>query len=326
MPRVLLIDSIPLLLPLAERFGLALPEGVTFDVVPSSSEEDLAQRAAEADILLVLGRQVDAHLLALAPRVRFIQKLGVGYDNLDLAALSAAGVVAAYTPGANAQAVAEHTILLMLALVKRFVAAETAVRQGGWQTQELVRAGLGDLATAAVGLIGFGNIGRAVAQRLQPFGARVLYTARHAVDSALEAQLGVHFIATLDDLLAACDIISLHLPLSDATHGLLGEAEFARMRAGALLINTARGDLVDESALRRALESGHLGGAGLDVLRNERPGGNPFADLPQVIVTPHIAGASRAALAQLLRMAIANIERFLRGESPLDLVPLPSAS
>jgi phosphoglycerate dehydrogenase-like enzyme len=323
MPNVLLIDPIPR--PLAERLGRALPEGITFDVVPTPSEEDLAQRAAEADILLVLHRPVDAHVLGLAPHVRFVQNLGVGYDNLDLAALRAAGVVAAYTPGANAQAVAEHTILLMLALLKRFVAAESGVRQGDWQTLELFQAGLGDLATATIGLVGFGNIGRAVAQRLQPFGAHLLYTARQAVDTTLEAQLGVRY-AALDELLASSTIVSLHLPLTDGTRGLMGDAEFANMRAGALLINTARGDLVDEAALRRALVSGHLAGAGLDVLHDERPGGNPFADLPQVIVTPHMAGGSRAAIAQIQQMAIANVVRFLHGEQPLHVVPLPPAS
>jgi phosphoglycerate dehydrogenase-like enzyme len=323
MPTVLLIDPIPL--PLAERFGRALPEGTTFDVVPTPSEEDLARRAAEADILLVLQRPVDAHVLALAPRVRFIQNLGVGYDNLDLAALRAAGVVAAYTPGANAQAVAEHTILLMLALLKRFVTAESSVRQGGWPTLELFQAGLGDLATATIGLVGFGNIGRAVAQRLRPFGAQLLYTAHQAVDSALEAQLGVRYVV-LDDLLASSTVVSLHLPLTEATRGLLGDAEFARMPAGALLINTARGGLLDEAALRRALLSGHLGGAGLDVLHDERPGANPFADLSQVIVTPHMAGGSRAAIAQIQQMAMVNVVRVLRGEPPLNVVPLPSTS
>jgi phosphoglycerate dehydrogenase-like enzyme len=323
MPRILLIDPIPI--PLAERLGRVFPQGTTFDVVPTLSEEDLAQRAAEADILLVLHRPVDARVLALAPHVRFIQNLGVGYDNLDLVALRAAGLVAAYTPGANAQAVAEHTVLLMLALLKRFVAAESGVRQGGWQTLELFQAGLGDLATATVGLIGFGNIGRAVAQRLQPFGTRLLYTARRAVDPTVEGQLGVHY-AALDDLLASSTIVSLHLPLTDATRNLMSDAEFTRMQAGALLINTARGDLIDEAALRRALVSGHLGGAGLDVLHDEHPGGNPFADLSQVIVTPHIAGGSRAAIAQIQQMAITNVVRFLRGEAPLNLVPLPSAS
>ena len=323
MSRVLLIDPIPP--PLVERLRPLFPAGAGFDVVPTYSEEDLARHAVEAEILLVLNRKVDARLLSFVPRVRFVQRVGVGYDNLDLGALQTAGVVAAYTPGANAVAVAEHTILLMLALLKRFVAAESAARQGGWPTMELFQAGLGDLANATVGLVGFGNIGRAVAQRLAPFGSRLLYTARHAVDAATEQQFGVHY-ASLDELLASSTIVSLHLPLNEATEGLIGEAELAKMTVGAFLVNTSRGELLDEAALRRALVSGKLGGAALDVLRNERPGGNPFTDLPQVIVTPHLAGGSRAGVERALQMAIANIARFLRGESPLDLVPMPSAS
>ena len=323
MPRVLLIDPIPP--PLVERLRPLFPAGADLDVVPTYSEEDLAQHAAEAEILLVLNRKVDAHLLSSVPRVRFVQRVGVGYDNLDLGALQTAGVVVAYTPGANAVAVAEHTILLMLALLKRFVAAESAARQGGWPTMELFQAGLGDLANTTVGLVGFGNIGRAVAQRLAPFGSRLLYIARHALDAATEQQFGVHY-ASLDELLASSTIVSLHLPLNEATEGLIGEAELAKMPVGAFLVNTSRGELLDEAALRRALLSGKLGGAALDVLCNERPGGNPFTDLPQVIVTPHLAGGSRAGVERALQMAIANITRFLRGESPLDLVPMPTAS
>jgi len=323
MPRVLLIDPLPS--PVVERLRPSFPASVDFDVVPTSSEEDLAQYGAEAEILLVIHRKVDARLLSFVPRVRLVQRVGVGYDNLDLDALQAAGVVAAYTPGANAAAVAEHTILLMLALLKRFVAAESAVRQGGWPTMELFQAGVGDLANATVGLVGFGNTGRAVAQRLLPFGSRLLYMARHAVDATIEQQFGMRY-ASLDDLLASSTIVSLHLPLTEATLGLIGEAELAKMPAGAFLINTSRGEILDEAALRRALVSGKLGGAALDVLRDERPGGNPFADLPQVIVTPHMAGGSRAAVERALQMAMANVARFLRGESPLDLIPMPSAS
>jgi D-3-phosphoglycerate dehydrogenase len=323
LPRVLLIDPLPS--PVVERLRPSFPASVDFDAVPTSSEEDLAQYGTEAEILLVIHRKVDARLLSFVPRVRLVQRVGVGYDNLDLDALQAAGVVAAYTPGANAAAVAEHTILLMLALLKRFVAAESAVRQGGWPTMELFQAGVGDLANATVGLVGFGNTGRAVAERLLPFGSRLLYMARHAVDPTIEQQFGMRY-ASLDDLLASSTIVSLHLPLTEATLGLIGEAELAKMPAGAFLINTSRGEILDEAALRRALVSGKLGGAALDVLRDERPGGNPFADLPQVIITPHMAGGSRAAVERALQMAMANVARFLRGESPLDLIPMPSAS
>jgi phosphoglycerate dehydrogenase-like enzyme len=323
MPRILLIDPTPL--PILERMRPMFPAGTDMDVVSTLSVEDLAQHAAETEILLVIHRKVDARLLSFVPHVRFIQRVGVGYDNLDLEALQAAGVVAAYTPGANAVAVAEHTILLMLALLKRFAAGESATRQGGWPTMELFQAGLGELANTTVGLVGFGNTARAVAQRLAPFGSRLQYTSSHAMDPATEQQFGVRY-ASLEDLLASSMIVSLHVPLTGATRGLIGEAELAKMPAGAFLVNTSRGEVIDEVALRRAIESGKLGGAALDVLYNEGPGGNPFADLPQVIVTPHIAGGSRAAVERALQMALANVARYLRGEPPLDLVPMPSTS
>lgn len=321
MPRILLIDPIPP--SLVERMRPMFPAGTDLDLVPTLSEEDLARHAAETEILLVIQRKVDARLLSIVPRVRFVQRVGVGYDNLDLEALQAAGVVAAYTPGANAVAVAEHTILLMLALLKRLTAAESATRQGGWPTMELFQAGLGDLAGTTVGLVGFGNTARAVAQRLVPFGSRLQYTSHHAMDPATEQQFGVRY-ASLEDLLASSTIVSLHVPLTGATRRLIGEAELAKMPAGAFLVNTSRGEVIDEAALRHAIESGKLGGAALDVLYNEGAGGNPFADLPQVIVTPHIAGGSRAAVERALQMALANVARYLRGEPPLDLVPMPS--
>jgi D-3-phosphoglycerate dehydrogenase len=322
MPKVLMIDPIPP--PLVERLRPLFPGPVEFAVVPTYSENDLAQSGADADILVVIHRKVDARLLSLVPQVRFIQRVGAGYDNLDLGAVQAAGIEAAYTPGANAGAVAEHAVLLMLALLKRFVAAESAVRQGGWPTAEFLQAGLGDLATATVGLVGLGNIGSSVAQRLQTFGSRLLYTARHPVDPAVEQRLALRY-TSLDDLLASSTIVSLHVPLTESTQGLMGEAALAKMRDGALLINTSRGELVDEVALRQALVSGKLGGAGLDVLCEERPGGDSFVDLPQVIVTPHMAGSSRAAVEKMMQMALINIGRFLNGQAPVDLVPRPQA-
>src|SRR2546427_10684161 len=188
MPRILLIAPIPL--SLVERMRPMFPAGTDLDMVSTLSEEDLARHAAETEILLVIQRKVDAHLLSILPRVRFVQRVGVGYDNLDLEALQAAGIVAAYTPGANAIAVAEHTILLMLALLKRFVAAESATRQGNWPTMELFQAGLGDLAGTTVGLVGFGNTARVVAQRLAPFVSHLRYTARHVIEPAIVQQLG----------------------------------------------------------------------------------------------------------------------------------------
>jgi phosphoglycerate dehydrogenase-like enzyme len=318
MPKVLLTEPIPR--PLAQRIQPAFPTGVDFDVVPSLEEADFAAHAADADILLVVHRKIDASTLALAPRVRFVQQASVGYDNLDLAALASTGVLVAYTPGANAVGVAEHTILLMLALLKRLSDADQATRAGRWITNDLILAGIGDLAGATIGLVGFGSIGQAVAERLAGFGAEVLYTSRHPVDHSIEARLGVTY-RPLPALLAASSIVSLHLPLTSESRGLIGEAQLAQMRPGALLINTSRGEIVDEEALLRSLTSGHLGGAGLDVLEHEENDHNPFANRADVIVTPHVAGASRASVQRIMQLAVANVVRFLAGEAPVDLVP-----
>lgn len=318
MMKVLLTDPIPS--SLLQWIQTMLPDGVALDNVPTFSDEDFAQHAADADVLLSARRQIDARTLALAPRVRFIQQGGAGYDNIDVAAVAAAGIPVAYNPGVNATAVAEHTLMLMLVLLKRFVPAEQATRAGRFPTAEFAQAGIGDFAGATVGLVGLGHIGRAVAERLVPFGAHVLYTARHRQDEGMESRLGVRYMA-LREVLAASTIVSLHLPLTNESHHLLGDAELALMPPGALLINTSRGELIDEQALRRAIATGHLGGAALDVLERESDGGNAFADLPQVVVTPHIAGLSRVTFQRTLQMAIANIVRFLAGEPVQNLVP-----
>ena len=160
-----------------------------------------------------------------------------------------------------------------------------------------------------------------MAARLGAFGSRLRYTARHRADSAIEAQLGLEYLS-LPELLAASAIVSLHLPLTAESGGLIGDAQLAMMPAGSYLVNTSRGGLVVESALRRAIERGHLAGAALDVLEHEVGGGNPFADLAQVIVTPHRAGASRGGAGRIVQAAVTNVARFLAGEAPIDLVPM----
>jgi phosphoglycerate dehydrogenase-like enzyme len=304
------------------------PPSVQLHVVATSSEEDFAQAAAAAEVLLVVHRFIGARELALAPRVRFVQRVGAGYDSLDVTALRERGVAAAYAPGSNAGPLAEHTIMLMLALLKRFVAAESATRTNRWPSAELIDSGLGDLAGAAVGLVGFGATGRAVAERLAGFGVSLRYTARRPADPEVERALQARYLP-LTELLGWSTIVSLHVPLTHETHHLMSDAEFARMRPSALLINTSRGEVVDERALRAALESGHLGGAGLDVVQDEGPGGNPFADLPQVLVTPHIAGASKRSVAAVMQVVLGNLNRYAQGQPPLHPVPgteLPTAA
>jgi phosphogluconate 2-dehydrogenase len=163
-----------------------------------------------------------------------------------------------------------------------------------------------------------GNIGQAVAERLVPFGSRIVYHARRLLPE-VEARLGVAWLP-LDELLHRSTILTLHVPLSPATHHLIGAAELARMPPGAWLVNAGRGGLVDEAALRDAIERGHLAGAALDVLEQETDGGNPFADLPDVIVTPHLGGGSRNSMSAVVERCVANITRLLNGEPLADLV------
>jgi phosphoglycerate dehydrogenase-like enzyme len=318
MSRVLCTDPLPQMF--VDMAQALLPADVDFAAVPTLDEQDFARLAVDAEVLLVVHRQIGARLLSLAPQLRLIQRSGIGYENIDVDAAIAAGIPVAYTPGANARAVAEHAILLMLALVKRFVAAEQATRAGGWPMMEFAQTGIGDLDGATVGLVGFGHTGRAVAERLRPFGARIVYHTRHRLASAVETKYQATYLS-LPELLATSQIVSLHTPLTPATQHLFDDEQLARMQQGAYLVNVARGGLIDEPALRRAIERGHLAGAGLDTVEREEEGGNPFVDLPQVLVTPHTAGPSRRGIDALLQRSFDNINRVLAGEPPQDLVP-----
>ena len=299
-----------------------LPAGVDFDALQAQTDTELARCAHDADVLVSTRTHIDAHTLRLVPAVRFIQQLGIGYENLDLPAIGAAGIVAANNAGFCATTVAEHTIMLMLVLLHRFVDAHTATRSGAFPMFAFIAANqihLRELGDETVGLVGLGNIGQAVAQRLVGFGTRVLYYARNRADEAIEARLGVRY-TDLDELLASASIVSLHLPSSAETRHIMGAAQLARMRPTAFLINTSRGDLIDQAALRQAIVAGQLAGAGLDVVEDEPDELNPFADLPQVVVTPHSAGISQTSAPRALERAAANIGRFLRGEAVFNVV------
>src|SRR5918997_1631902 len=269
MPKVLLID--PALAVAVDRFREFLPASVEIAVTTSFDQDELARLAADAEILVNARRRIDAAMLAMAPRARFIQLIGIGYDTVDVAAVASAGITVAYNPGVNAVGVAEQTLMLMLALVKRLPWSERSSRAGQFATAELIGAGIDDLAGATVGLIGMGDIGTAVAERLIPFGPRIVYSTRRRRAAMEETRLGATWLP-LADLLHESTMVSLHLPLTPETYHLLGDEEIAAMPKGSYLVNTARGGLVDEAALRRAVERQHLRGAALDVSEHERDG------------------------------------------------------
>jgi phosphoglycerate dehydrogenase-like enzyme len=249
----------------------------------------------------------DRAVLSGSPALRVIARVGVGTDSIDLDAATEHGVVVTVTPGANEMTVAEHTLALMLALVRRIGEQHAAVCRGEWN-----RSGLhvpGSLHGSTVGLIGYGHIGRLVAERVRAFGARTI-----AFDPAVEEA-----DTELGELLEEADVVSLHVPLTPATTGLIGAQELRAMRAGAVLINTARGGLVDEVALLGALRDGHLGGAALDVFADEPPTGSGLLELPNVIATAHVAGLSRRSIEEMTRRATESVVDVAAGRRPADV-------
>lgn len=277
--------------------------------------------AAWADVLLPGWAAVGETMLAQAPRVRMIQKWGIGYDRIDVEAARRRGIVLAITAGSNAGPVAELAIALMLAVYRRLIYVNRVMRQGQWPKAEM-RESCFQLSGKTIGLIGFGNIGRMLARRLRGFDARVVYFDARQAPADVEQALGVQSLP-LAELLAQSDIVSLHAPLTPDTRHLIDARAIESMKNGAVLINTARGELVDEAALHAALVAGKLRGAGLDAFDPEPPPrGHPLFALDQVVVTPHAGGGVFDNVEPVARHAFGNIMRFLRGEplAPADVV------
>ena len=251
---------------------------------------------------------IDAAALAAADSLRVIARYGVGTDNVDLAAARARGIVVTNTPGANAGAVAELTVALLLLLARPVLGAAAATREGGWPRT----SGL-SLGGKTIGLVGFGAIGRAVARLLSGFDCRLL-ACDPRCDHERATGLKVS-VVDLDALLAVSDFVSLHAPVTPETRGMVDGAFLDNMKPGACLVNTARGELVDEAALYEALTSGRLRGAALDAFAVEPPGAvNPLLSLPNVIATPHMGGHTDEATTTMGRMALADCLAVLRGE------------
>ena len=287
----------------------------------SVAEADLARVLAEfarTDILLHVLTPVTAALMDAAPRLKLIQKIGVGVNTIDLVAAKARGIKVANMPGTNSQAVSEMTLALMLAALRKIVPFDHATRAGaGWSLPLDAVDAVSEIHGKTVGLIGYGAVPQRLAPVLKALGARVVYCTR-ATDSGENAD---HL--TLHELLALADIVSLHVPLTADTHQLLGAPELARMKPGVVLINTARGALVNEQALLQALQCGQVRAAGLDVLAVEPAvAGNPLFDLPNVVVTPHLGWLTPETLARSFSVAIENCRRVRDGEPLLYEIAL----
>jgi phosphoglycerate dehydrogenase-like enzyme len=248
--------------------------------------------------------------------LKLLQLMSAGYEHVPLDIAAQHGVPVAHFGDAMASVVAEHTLLLMLAVYRRLLLLDAAVRSGAWRKDE---PELRELRGKRVGLVGLGHIGGAVARRMRGFECDVAYFIRRRLAPEDEALLGVRFLQ-FDELLRSSDVVSLHVPLAPSTRGLMGQREFGLMQPHAVLINTRRGPVVDQAALRSALRSGALGGAGLDVLDPEPPdAADPLFQLPQVVFTPHNAGQADQVWPRIVQTCFANIQRVANGEAPLFL-------
>ncbi|MEP6493847.1 MAG: phosphoglycerate dehydrogenase [bacterium] len=312
-PKIVVPDDFPNVLTgtAAERQLRALTEPADVTVFTdrgADQEAELIRRVGDAEIVLCLRAyaRFSERVLTSCPRLRMISIWGTGTNNIDLDVCRARGVTVANTPGANANAVAEHTMALILAIARQIPAMDRAVRAGEWPRGFLVQ-----LEGKTLGLIGFGAIGRRVAALAAPFGMRILISTMRA-DNGRAATAGATHVP-LEALLAEADFVSLHLRLTPETEGFLGESRLALMKPTAFLINTARGALVDRSALMGALRGG-LAGAALDVFHEEPiASGDPLLALPNVVLTPHNAGMTPEVIDAGLRLAVDNVTAYLRG-------------
>ena len=287
-------------------------EWLRIAVVDETDKETFAREMREADVLLHVLERVTAAVIDRAPKLLLIQKLGVGVDTIDLDAARARGIAVCNMPGANTRAVAELTLLLMLATLRRITELDRQTRAGaGWTLDAALVDSLGELGGRTVGLVGFGAVGKCLTPMLQGIGANVIYTSR------TESMGAPARFMPFTDVLSSSDVISLHMPLTAQTAGLIGDSAIKRMKRGAVLVNTARGGLVDYHALHRALAAGHLRGAGLDVFDSEpATETHPLFQLPNVVVTPHVAWLTAETLSRSLGVFQENCRR-LRDQEPL---------
>lgn len=276
------------------------------------------------DAVFLRGGHINAEMIAASPRLRIVARHGAGFDNVDYKAAAELGVWVTNTPGENRRSVVEHVFALLLGISRKIQLASDQTRKGIWAADRLSLTGI-ELEGRTLGLIGFGDIGRHVAPVAEAFGMKVL-----ATDPAYDASVDSRLV-DLDTLLANSDVVSLHVPLQPGTHNLIGGAQIEKMKNGAILINTSRGGVIDESAVAEALRSGKLGGAGVDVLAAENTdmitpfscNTFPIAELPNLVVTPHVAGQTNESLLRVGMSAVEAIAAVLRGEAPNHPVNTP---
>jgi D-3-phosphoglycerate dehydrogenase len=313
-----------------ETWGLELEQALVAEVTDinvrlvsraSVSEDDLIRAAQDADALLVSTREVvSRRVLENIPRVKVISRYGVGLDNVDLDAAADAGIVVTHYPGYCTSEVADHAMAMIMALNRRIVEQDRALREGAWvehgpATRRILRGPVQPLREQTLGLVGFGRIGQAVAARAKPFNLTIL-AADPYIDPDVMVAAGVEPVS-LEDLLRRSDIVTIHAPLTPETRGLIDAETLALMKPSAVLVNTARGPIIDLPALAEALEEGKLAGAALDVVDPEPlPADAPFYRMPNVILTPHSAYYSERSVDVVRRETLLEALQVLRGKRP----------
>lgn len=297
------------------------PAHFTISFAQSNDQAEHLEMVRQADVVMAAGTFVTEQMISQAKRLKLIQKWGIGVDKIDLEAARRAGVTVAITAGATSIPVSEHTLMLILATSRRLPMAHRSLQEGKWIAAEL-RTVCAKLDGKTVGLFGFGNIARFVAKRLSGFDVSLIYHSRTRLEPAIERQFNVRYV-DFDTLLAQSDILSLHAPLTEQTRHLFNARTFKKMKRGAMLINTARGELINEADLVEALQSGQLSSAGLDTFEGEPPrADHPLFHMDQVVVTPHSAGGVYDNVPHIVGHMFRNIELFFnqRALDPADLI------
>jgi D-3-phosphoglycerate dehydrogenase len=310
LPVVLIADK------LSESTVAALGDQVEVRWVDGPDREKLLAALPEADALLVRSATtVDAEAIAAAPKLKIIARAGVGLDNVDVDAATEAGVLVVNAPTSNIHSAAEHALALMLAAARQIPAADATLREHTWKRSKFSGT---EIFGKTVGVVGLGRIGQLVAQRLAAFGTQVIAYDPY-LPPARAGQLGIELLP-LDELLARADFISVHLPKTKETAGLLGREALAKTKPGVIIVNAARGGLIDEQALADAIRSGHVRGAGLDVFASEPCTDSPLFELPEVVVTPHLGASTAEAQDRAGTDVAASVKLALAGEFVPDAV------
>ena len=298
------------------------PVGFTLRMLPpSASAEETAAAMRDAEYLFGFPKFLPNEAYAEAKRLKLFQVISAGYDYVNIEGARKARIPICSNGGANSVAVAEHAIMLMLAVYRKLVAFHQNVAAGRWHQGIPRTVDIYELEGKTVGLVGLGNIGGQVARRVKAFDTQIIYYDTVRRSAQQEAELGARYVS-LDTLLETADIVSLHVPLNESTRHLINAQAFGRMKSSAIIINTCRGEVIDEQALIEALQQGRILAAGLDTQAKEPPDpSNPLLTLPNVTLTPHSAGPTVDSYRKRFHNGYANIERVARGQAPLWVIP-----